>query len=164
MILVLNSDYLPLNVSSFKRAYKLVFKGKAEIIASDESNPIIGSEKNYDRPTIIRLTTYVKFPYKKVPLTRQTVFKRDNHVCLYCGSKKELTLDHVMPKSRGGLNSWENLATCCSPCNRRKDDRTPEEAGMKLSHKPYSPSYISLLLKSHNMREDWRPYIFYNSK
>ena len=80
---------------------------------------------------------------KNLKINRNRVFKRDNYECVYCGSKKSLTIDHVIPKSKGGDNSWNNLVTCCSPCNRIKGDKTPEQAGMKMIKRPYEPTLFS---------------------
>jgi 5-methylcytosine-specific restriction endonuclease McrA len=96
-------------------------------------------------PSVIRLNRYVHAPYRGVNLTRQNVFKRDNFECQYCGTKKELTLDHVVPSSRGGIHSWTNLVTACKRCNAKKGDYTLEESGMDLHRKPYKPSYALFL-------------------
>lgn len=138
-VLVLNYDFTPLNVTSFKRGFILVNKGKAEIIKSD-SNPIVTEVKKYVRPLIIRLLNYINFYKKILPPTRNRIYKRDNHECVYCGSKKQLTLDHVIPKSRGGSNNWENLVTSCFKCNSKKSNMTPDEAKMKLRYKPFVPN------------------------
>jgi CRISPR/Cas system Type II protein with McrA/HNH and RuvC-like nuclease domain len=141
-VLVLNFDYTPLNVTTFRRGFTLVDKGKAEVIKSDE-NPIVIGVKKYVRPLIIRLLKYIKFQTRKLRVNRNRVFKRDGNQCVYCGSKKELTIDHVIPKSRGGTNEWTNLVTCCSKCNLKKGNKTPEEARMFMSSKPYVPNLIS---------------------
>jgi 5-methylcytosine-specific restriction endonuclease McrA len=138
-VLVLNYDFTPLNVTSFKRGFILVNKGKAEIIKSD-ANPILTEVKKYVRPLIIRLLNYINFYKKILPPTRNRIYKRDNHECVYCGSKKQLTLDHVIPKSRGGSNNWENLVTSCFKCNSKKSNMTPDEAKMKLRYKPFVPN------------------------
>lgn len=158
-ILVLNADYLPLNVTSFKKGYKLAYKGKAEVLKIDEANPIFATAE-FPRPSVIRLLKYVSYPYKRITLTRHNVFKRDGHACVYCSSKKELTLDHVLPKSRGGRDSWENLVTCCSKCNIKKADRTPEEAKMHFNGTPTAPNHFYMLTKNNNINEDWKQYIF----
>lgn len=139
---------------------KLLYKGKAELVKSS-GNPIFTDKKIYDRPTVIRLKNYVNKPYKKIPLTRQNIFKRDGFSCGYCSSTRNLTLDHVIPKSKGGGNSWENLVTCCRSCNIKKEDKKPEEVGLKLNYKLTTPNGITLLLKTHKVNEDWQPYIFY---
>lgn len=144
-ILVLNSDYRPINITSFKKGYKLVYKGKAEIVLSDPNNKFKTSYEELERPKIIRLMEYVYIPFYKVTLSKQNIFKRDGFKCAYCYSTFNLTVDHVIPKSRGGKNNWENLVTCCLNCNHKKDNRTPEEAGMSLLIKPYIPTFSKLL-------------------
>jgi len=141
-VLVLNADYTPINVTTVFKGFKLVDKGKAEILKSGEK-PIITGLKTFSRPLIIRLFKYIKFRYHKLKINRSRLFRRDNYSCIYCGNKKNLTIDHVMPKSRGGQNTWLNLVTCCSTCNRYKDNRTPDEAGMKLLKTPYEPNIFS---------------------
>ncbi len=141
-VLVLNADFTPINVTSVARGFNLVSKGKAEIIKSDEK-PLFNGITEYVRPLIIRLYNYVKYRVYRLKITRGRIYKRDGHQCVYCGSKKNLTLDHVIPRSRGGEDSWVNLVTACFPCNRVKGNRTPEEAGMKLSAKPYAPNIFS---------------------
>jgi 5-methylcytosine-specific restriction endonuclease McrA len=96
-------------------------------------------------PSVIRLNRYVNAPYKGVNLTRQNIFKRDNNECQYCGTRRELTLDHVIPSSKGGQHSWTNLVTACKKCNAKKGDHTPENANMPLKRRPYKPSYALFL-------------------
>lgn len=141
-VLVLNYDYTPLNVTSTRRGFILVDKGKAEIIKSDE-NPIYAGYNMYVRPLIIRLLSYIKFNRKTTRVNRARIYKRDNYECVYCESKKQLTLDHVVPKSRGGGNEWTNLVTSCFKCNLKKGNRTPEEANMVMKKKPYVPSMMN---------------------
>jgi 5-methylcytosine-specific restriction endonuclease McrA len=119
-----------------------VDKGKAEIIKSAE-NPIVAGYQTYVRPLIIRLLSYIRFNQRNLKVNRTRIYKRDNHECAYCGSKKQLTLDHIIPKSRGGGNDWNNLVTCCFKCNLKKANKTPEEAKMVLKVKPYTPTLIS---------------------
>ena len=142
------------------RGFKLVFKGKAEIIEHDEENPIVTENKSYKRPSVIRLLKYVVLPFKKFKPTRENIFRRDDYECLYCGSKKDLTWDHVFPKHRGGQNTWENLATCCLDCNLYKGGRTPEEAKMKLKYIPYKPKYSSFLINTGKSKDSWKVYLF----
>jgi 5-methylcytosine-specific restriction endonuclease McrA len=145
-ILVLNADFQPLNVTTFRRAFTLVYRGKAEIVEYDEENPVETDRIKYKRPLIIRMVRYVYIPFKKVPLGKNNIFRRDGHTCMYCPSKVNLTLDHVIPKSRGGGNSWENLVTCCKKCNSKKDNKTPDEAGMKLRFEPYKPTFQQFIV------------------
>jgi len=141
-VLVLNSDYTPLNITSTIRGFILLSKGKAELLKSGE-NPIISGDKTYVRPLIIRLLKYVKYRVKTMKVNHQRLFRRDNFECGYCGSLKNLTIDHILPKSRGGTNGWTNLMTCCQSCNVKKDNKTPDEAKMKLNKKPYTPTIFS---------------------
>jgi hypothetical protein len=141
-VLVLNSDYTPINVTTLIRGFILVDKGKAEILKSGD-DPIVSGSNIFIRPLIIRLLNYVRFRVKPLKINRQRIFKRDGHTCAYCGTHKNLTIDHIVPKSRGGGNTWMNLITCCRNCNRIKDNKTPEEAGMKLLKKPFEPSIFS---------------------
>lgn len=158
-VLVLNNDFTPMSVTDLIRGFNLVFKGKAEIIEHDEKNPIITENYVFKRPSVIRLLKYVVLPYNKIKATRDNIFKRDGHKCLYCDSNKNLTIDHVHPRSRGGTNTWENLATCCIICNGKKSDRTPEEAGMILKNKPFKPGYSYFVKRIMRAKGDWANYI-----
>lgn len=153
-VLVLNYDYTPLNVTSIRRGFVLVDKGKAEIVKSDDS-PIITGYKKFVRPVIIRLLKYIKHFTRTLRANRNRIYKRDNHQCVYCGSSKNLTLDHVIPKSRGGKNDWHNLVTSCFKCNLKKADKTPEEARMTMRQKPYAPS---LFVENFNMTKLWEDF------
>jgi CRISPR/Cas system Type II protein with McrA/HNH and RuvC-like nuclease domain len=152
-VLVLNSDYTPINVTSVKRGFSLVYKGKAEILKSAD-DPIYSGYKQYIRPIVIRLLDYVKYRIKSIKVNRSRIYKRDNYECAYCASKKTLTIDHIIPRSRGGNNTWNNLITCCHRCNVKKADRTPEEAGMVLNKKPTEPAIFSDILNS-SIEELW---------
>ena len=143
-ILVLNADYQPINVTSFQKGYKLIWKGKAEVVKEDPTGVIMTS-RSIARPKVIRLLTYLYLPYRRLNLSKQNVYRRDGFRCVYCGSGANLTLDHVLPRSRGGDNSWENLVTCCRKCNAKKDDLTPEEARMRMRHKPFVPTFSHLI-------------------
>jgi len=110
-------------------------------------------------PSVIRLNRYVNAPYKGVALTRQNVFKRDNFECQYCGTRRELTLDHVIPSSRAGQHTWTNLVTACKRCNARKGDYTPEEAQMPLKRKPHKPSYALFLRDNDSPHTEWDNFL-----
>jgi 5-methylcytosine-specific restriction endonuclease McrA len=101
-------------------------------------------------------------PYKRIDLSRKNILKRDNHRCQYCGKKTlDITIDHIMPKSRGGIDTWDNLVAACVRCNNRKGNRTPDEAGMKLLSKPRRPNHIMFLKQYIGRTEDsWRPFLF----
>jgi 5-methylcytosine-specific restriction endonuclease McrA len=136
-VLVLNASYEPLNVTSWRRAMVMLLKGKAEGLEHDPRRPLHG---DLLLPTVIRLLQFVRVPYRPVPLTRRHLFQRDGHCCQYCGrSDGRLSVDHIIPRSRGGGDSWENVTTACLPCNVRKGNRTPREAGMPLARQPQRP-------------------------
>lgn len=136
-VLVLNASYEPLNITSWRRAMVMLLKGKAEGLEHDPSRPL---RHDYLLPTVIRLRHFVRVPYREMPLTRRNLFQRDGHRCQYCGCLGQpLSIDHVLPRSRGGSDSWENVTTACLPCNVRKGNRTPREAGMLLARKPHRP-------------------------
>jgi 5-methylcytosine-specific restriction endonuclease McrA len=155
-VLVLNADYSPLNVTSLQRGFNLVFKGKAEVVKSADT-VIVTDKKEYERPLIIRLLNYVKYVYRRLRVNRHRIYKRDGNRCVYCGNTKQLTIDHVIPKSKGGKNTWENLVTCCIKCNLKKSDRTPEQAGMKLSIRPEEPNIFVESMNS-SLEKVWKEY------
>jgi 5-methylcytosine-specific restriction endonuclease McrA len=159
-VLVLNASYEPLNITSWRRAAILLIKGKAEQV--EHNGKFLYAD--FPLPTVIRLRHYVRVPYKEIPLTRRNILHRDGHSCQYCGyTGDELTLDHVIPRSRGGGDSWENIVTACVRCNVRKGSRTPQEANMPLRHtprRPYSSLYfeVSKHLKTGTHNE-WQKYV-----
>lgn len=135
-VLLLNASYEPLNITTWKRAIVLLLKGKAEQIEHNGRQ----LAPNVPLPLVIRLNHYIKIPHKRVPLTRKNLMHRDKHTCQYCGKKgNDLTIDHVMPRSRGGKDMWENVVVACLKCNVSKGSRTPEEAQMKMRTKPHAP-------------------------
>ncbi len=159
-VLVLNASYEPLNITSWRRAVVLLIKGKAEQLENSER--LIYAD--FPLPSVIRLRHYVRVPYKEIPLTRRNILERDRHTCQYCRYKGEqLTLDHVLPRSRGGGDTWENLVTACVRCNVKKGNRTPKEAQMTLRHTPRRPySSLQFELVKHtrgNLNQEWRKYI-----
>ena len=141
-VLVLNFDYTPINVTTIKRGFNLVYKGKAEIIKSDV-NELVSGVKKFIKPLIIRLLNYIRTQVRTYRPNRNRIYRRDNFECVYCGSNKNLTLDHVIPKSKGGKNSWENLVTSCFKCNLKKGNKTPDEAKMKMRHSPFVPTIMN---------------------
>lgn len=160
-VLVLNQNYEAISICSAKRAFLLVFLKKAELIDIVEGQYIRSSMAAYEMPSIIRLKYYVNIPYKKVSMTRSNIFKRDGYACIYCGTTKDLTIDHVLPRSRGGKDTWENLVTACHSCNSKKGNRTPEEADMPLLRKPFKPTHLYFLkIFEAEIRDSWKPYLF----
>ncbi|MEH2253784.1 HNH endonuclease [Nostoc sp.] len=159
-VLVLNASYEPLNITSWRRAAVLLIKGKAERV--EHNGKFLYSD--FPLPTVIRLRHYVRVPYKEIPLTRRNILHRDGHACQYCGyTGDDLTLDHVIPRSRSGGDTWENIVTACVRCNVKKGSRTPHEAHMPLRHpprQPYSSLYfeVSKHLKS-GLHTEWQKYV-----
>lgn len=138
-VLVLNQNYEPLNICNLRRAFVLVDRGKAEVLELGERG-IRTASRLVPRPSVIKLSYMVKRPRPQVRLSRREVFMRDDYQCQYCGSRsRELTLDHVVPKHRGGGHSWDNLVSACRPCNHRKGGKTLEEARMRLHRAPRRP-------------------------
>jgi 5-methylcytosine-specific restriction endonuclease McrA len=165
-VLVLNASYEPINVCGARRAMVLVLKGVAS--AEEQSALFVRSARVAVRvPSVIRLLEYRRIPHQTRALSRKNIMMRDRYTCQYCLRtlpSGELTLDHVIPRSRSGESAWENLVACCNPCNNRKGNRTPEEAGMRLTR---SPRPFSLHTSRHLMRllgksdEQWRKYLFF---
>ncbi|WP_036900608.1 MULTISPECIES: HNH endonuclease [Prochlorococcus] len=136
-VLVLNASYEPLNITTWRRATVLMLKGKAETLEEDSSTFI---RRDTKLPTVIRLRYFIKVPYRELALTRKNLLQRDNNCCQYCGyTGDKLSIDHIIPRSRGGDDSWENVTTACLTCNVSKGNRTPQEAKMPLRSKPYKP-------------------------
>ena len=157
-VLVLNSLYQPINITSIIRGFNLVYLGKAEILEVVPI-PIVTENSSYKRPSVIRLINYTPFKYRKSYFNRKNVFIRDNYECIYCGSTTNLTIDHVLPSSRGGKNTWLNMVTCCKICNAKKDNRTPEEANMGMKYKPFEPSYVFLIKQNSTYDKSWANYL-----
>ncbi|RNC84686.1 MAG: HNH endonuclease [Balneola sp.] len=160
-VLVLNQDYQPLSICSVQRSMKLLFLEKAELLHDDPEKELRTPRDAYQYPSVIRLRSYIRIPYTKVVLSRRNVMRRDNFECQYCGSRSNLTIDHVIPKSRGGGDTWENLATACERCNVKKGNKTPREAEMPLRSKPYRPIPITFF-RDYNgfVQEPWKPYLY----
>ena len=159
-VLVLNQDYSPLTVCSVERAFLLVFLNKAEMISPVPNVFLHTVDTSYQAPSVIKVSRYISVPYKGVILSRQNVFRRDNHECQYCGTNRDLTLDHLVPRSKGGTSSWKNLVTACKHCNAKKGDYSPGEVGMKLRKEPFKPSYIMFLKTSNgSVFDEWRPFL-----
>lgn len=146
-VLVLNSSYEPLNITSWKRAVVLLLKEKAQILSTQ----------------VIRLLDYVRVPLSKIMSHRPSktmIYKRDNNSCQYCGSTRNLTIDHVIPKCRGGEDTWENLVVACGPCNTKKGNIPLEHTGMRLRRKPRPPlNKIQFALNNSNIQE-WKLYSY----
>jgi 5-methylcytosine-specific restriction endonuclease McrA len=158
--LVLNAGYEPLAVVSFKRAVVLVLNQKATVLAHDEDHPVWSMSASYARPSVILLTRYVRIPSNRlVPVSRRGVLRRDNQRCAYC-SGTATTVDHVLPRSRGGKDTWENLVACCLRCNNKKGDRTPREMGWSLLFRPQPPHGTSWMVRGvdHSLPQ-WEEFL-----
>lgn len=161
-VLVLNQSYEPISVCSAKKALLLLFLTKAEMVEHRSAYAIRSVREVFPFPSVIRLSAYLRMPFKKVELSRKNVIRRDGFKCQYCGEHRPpLTVDHIIPRSRGGADQWENLVCACVRCNNRKGSRTPEEAGMKLLSIPRKPHHV-LFIKHYAGKVDdaWRPYLF----
>ena len=157
--LILNATYEPLCVVSSRRALLLVLDDKAVQLSSTDrvyrAEVLVVPE-----PSVVRLRYYIKVPYQaRIALNRRAVFARDGHRCQYCGASAE-NIDHVIPRSRGGTHSWDNVVAACRPCNTRKRDRMLEDTGMKLRAAPVVPRERTwVLVASGSIRPDWEPYL-----
>jgi 5-methylcytosine-specific restriction endonuclease McrA len=157
--LVLNASYEPLCVVSTRRALVLVLDEKAELVTST-GGALRSPTVAFDEPSVVRLLSYVKVPYRaRVALNRRAVFVRDGHRCQYCGAGAE-NIDHVVPRSKGGTHTWDNVVAACRPCNARKEDRLLSETHMRLRRPPSAPTgRIWMLLAMGTLRPDWEPYL-----
>jgi 5-methylcytosine-specific restriction endonuclease McrA len=158
--LVLNATYEPLSIVSARRAVCLLLDDKAEMVEADDDAVIRSASLTVAIPAVVRLRYMVKAPRRRVAVvSRRAVFARDEYRCQYCGSRAD-SIDHVVPRSRGGRDVWDNLAAACRPCNTRKRDRTPDEAGMCLlrpCHAPRATAWVTL--GSHLVPDTWKPYL-----
>ena len=146
-VLVLNSSYEPLNIASGRRAIVLLLKEKAQMLSN----------------RVIRLLNYVKVPLSKIissKPSRAMIYKRDNNTCMYCGSTRRLTIDHVIPRCKGGDDSWENLTVACSSCNTKKGDKLLEHTNMKLLRKPRAPHNKMQFALFNCKIDEWKEYTF----
>ena len=160
-VLVLNASYEPLNITTWQRAAVLMFKGKAESLEEDSNHTI---RNNIKLPTVIRLRYFISVPYRELALNKKNLIQRDNYTCQYCGYKgKNLSMDHVIPRSKGGEDTWENVTTACISCNVKKGSRTPKEANMPLTRNPHKPvntlSFEATKQIDSGNHNEWRKYV-----
>ncbi len=135
---------------------------KAEMVAQRQNAFVRSINFRMPQPSVIKLGNYIRVPFKTIELSRKNILRRDDNRCHYCGKKSlEMTIDHIIPKSRGGMDSWENLITACIRCNNRKGNRTPEEANMPLLARPKKPNHILFIRQSMGaLDENWKPFLF----
>jgi len=146
-ILVLNASYEPINITSWKRAFVLLLKEKAQVVSHK----------------VIRLLNFIRIPFNKMMSakpSRSAIYKRDNNKCQYCGATKKLTIDHIIPKSKGGTDDWDNLVVACSSCNTKKGNKLLEQSGLKLVKKPMRPRTHLDLTIFQTKCEEWKEYCF----
>ncbi|MGB9736228.1 MAG: HNH endonuclease [bacterium] len=179
-VLVLNKSFLPIHITTVKRAFVLLYEGIAKVVdnqfaiydfnnwaelKAEYGDDVIGVvHKVIKVPRVIVLVTYDRIPKKHVRFSRLNIFARDKNTCQYCGRifpRNELNIDHVIPRSMGGLSTWENVVCSCFECNKKKGGRTPEQAGMKLIRKPKKPEwtpYAAFNFK-HIIYKEWTPFL-----
>ena len=161
-VLVLNQNYEPLNICRARRAVVLLYRGKAEMLENGLGF-IHSASCTFPLPSVIRVVYMIKRPRPKRKLTRLEIFNRDKHTCQYCGKEtQQLTLDHVIPRYKGGEHTWENVVSACVPCNRRKAGHTPEQAGMRLLCRPPPPpgnTFYYLPYHYLQTRSEWQKYL-----
>ncbi len=161
-VLVLNFTYEALNITTFQRAVKLIFSGKAEIV-HDRDRILTSAKWELRMPSIIRMLYYIRRPMQKVALTKKNVLLRDDYTCQYCSLRGErlMTVDHVVPRSRGGPSTWENLVCACMRCNNRKNNRSPQDANMSLKRRPKTPKYIPWIqIRRNTFPDEWHKFLF----
>ena len=159
-VLVLNQDFSPLALCHVNRAFLLIFNAKAELVSESKSQVLRSISKSFPYPSVIKLNSYVSLPYRSVILNRHNIFKRDQYKCQYCGQTQDLTLDHLIPRSRGGKSIWTNLVTACLSCNAKKGDKLISESDLIHHKKPVKPSFIMFLKNlNHQKQNEWAPFL-----
>src|SRR5690554_1480159 len=159
-VLVLNLDHTPVAVVNAQKAIVLTYLDKAMLLARFDHLAIRTVTRTYYYPAVIRLHEYKPIPFQGALLNRPNIFKRDRNECQYCGATKSLTIDHVIPKSKGGMTNWYNLITACHRCNTQKGDRTPEQAGFELKYRPFRPTFSYFLAEyAEKNALEWLPFL-----
>jgi 5-methylcytosine-specific restriction endonuclease McrA len=167
-VLLLNATYEPLRVISWKRAITLLTVGKVEVLEAYDRE-VRSVSFAIQLPAVVRLLHLVRFRKHTIRFSRENIYIRDKYQCQYCGKTMpgyDLTYDHVIPRSMGGKTAWENIVTCCLPCNKKKGGRTPAQARMHLIRQAKRPSWHPILmitLRINNTPDKWRNYLFYHS-
>jgi 5-methylcytosine-specific restriction endonuclease McrA len=167
-VLVLNNNYEPLNICNLRRAMVLLWLGKAEVVRYD-SGQVRTVNGSIEIPAVVRLSHFVRRPMPELKLSRRGILARDKHTCQYCSHKgSDLTLDHIVPRHKGGPTDWDNLVCCCLKCNNKKGNRTPAEAGMTLHKSPRKPRYVPYIAYPRFMAavqvDTWREFLVHYVK
>ncbi len=160
-VLILNANFEPLHVCDTKRALALVLGGKAEIILNGRG-VVRSSSNEFEVPSVVRLSSMIKRPRPRISLSKREILRRDDYTCQYCGRKmRYLTIDHVIPRWRGGPHTWVNLVAACTACNRRKGGKLVHAAGMELAREPFEPRPTALYRFGHHLQRyhEWRQFI-----
>ena len=163
-VLVLDVGMRPLRVEPWQRAICDLFLGKVEVVEYSRDRTIQGVARAWPLPSVVRVVRHFKRERIRVRFSRLNIYARDGFTCQYCTARlpsEELTFDHVTPRSRGGTTTWENIVTCCIPCNRQKSNRTPAEARMRLRARPRRPAYlpaITVKMDTSRIPAEWAPY------
>ena len=158
--LILNASFEPLSVVPSRRAVVLVARGRASVV-EHYSEVWHSATRAFPVPSVVRLNTYIRVPFERtIPVSRRAVFGRDSHRCQYCGGPAE-NIDHVVPRSRGGLHTWDNVVACCRRCNVHKGDRLPAEVGLNLIRRPAPPNRYGWIYASagYVLEPSWQPYL-----
>ena len=159
-VLLLNNSYEPISIITAKKAVIMYFLDKVDVVK--KSKIVINSiYLKFNIPEVIKLKNYIYIKHSKIPLTRKNILKRDNNTCQYCGkSKSEITIDHVLPKDKGGNDSWNNLVVACKRCNMIKGNYLLKDIDMQLIRKPFEPTKIIYLQNVGKNNKSWHPYLY----
>lgn len=159
--LKLDSSYKPIDVIDYLDAFSMVWRSKARLVEVYDEKIVCGNN-SYKAPAVIVIKRYINYRFFRIAPTRKNIYQRDNYTCQYCLHRfgiASLTLDHVIPKSKGGDKNWDNLVCCCKKCNQKKGNSFPEEIGMHPDSIPIKPSYGLLEYLGPNIPEQWKPYL-----
>jgi 5-methylcytosine-specific restriction endonuclease McrA len=163
-VLFLDVDYQPLRIEPWQRAIADFFLGKIEVVEYSRDRTIPGVSRAYPLPSVVRVLRRFRRAKVRIRFSRLNIYARDRFVCQYDGKRydtEDLTFDHVLPRSKGGGTTWENIVTCCVECNAAKADRTPEQAGMRLIRRPTRPTFlptVAVKMDGRQVPAEWRPY------
>ena len=159
-VLLLNNSYEPISIITAKKAVIMYFLDKVDVVK--KSKIVINSlYLKFNIPEVIKLKNYIYIKHSKIPLTRKNILKRDNNTCQYCGkNKSEITIDHILPKDKGGNDSWSNLVVACKRCNMIKGNYLLKDIDMQLIRKPFEPTKIIYLQNVGKNNKSWHPYLY----